>query len=347
MADNTGLRSLVERSVGVYGTSPTCYLSALARVPDFTLEEFDEAIGDASLVRVRAMRYSVYTVPAEMLAVVAAATRSLARKVNPYRERVDESHPDFGKALDVALANGPLPAADIRRMIDPEKEMGDLFSVALAMAAARFEVVRTRTTGTWRSDRFLYARWKDWLPDVDPELIDDATAQRELVARYVAAYGPVDANDVRWWTGWKKSETEAAIEGVDLTVGGDAISLVTGTRLLPVWDVLMVAYQNRDRLLDPSYAPLVYDRYGNATSVVLHDGRVVGQWDLGRNDAPLEVKVAPFSDWTAEVWDGVEEQVRRIGHLINSPDPKIIRIDEPVDLLDSSRNRFLSPLSHR
>ena len=338
---------MLGRSVGVYGTSPTCYLSALARVPDCTLEGFDQAIADASLVRIRAMRYSVHTVPVEMLAVVAAATRSLARKMNPYRRRVEESYPDFGRALDAALANGPLPAVEVRNIIDPEREMGDLFSVALAMAAARFEAVRTTITGTWRSDRFLYARWKDWLPDVDPEALDDVSAQRQLVAMYVAAYGPVEAADVRWWTGWTKSETETAISDVDLTAVGDSIALLRGTRLLPVWDVLMVAYKERDRLLDPSYAPLVYDRYGNATSVVLHKGKVVGQWDLGRNDAPLEVKVAPFSDWSADVWAGVEEQVHRIASLIDSPDPTIVRIDEPVDLLDSSRNRFLSPLSRR
>ena len=41
MSPALDLRSVVERSVGVYGTAPTCYLSALARVPDLTLAEFD------------------------------------------------------------------------------------------------------------------------------------------------------------------------------------------------------------------------------------------------------------------------------------------------------------------
>lgn len=107
----------------------------------------------------------------------------------------------------------------------------------------------------------------------------------------------------------------------------------------------MVAYRKRDRLFDPSYAPLVHDRFGNATSVVLDSGRVVGQWDLGSSDDPLLIRVAPFSDWPKRRWAAVEEQAGRIGRLIGSASVEVVPIEEPVDLLDSSRNRFLAPLS--
>ena len=128
---------------------------------------------------------------------------------------------------------------------------------------------------------------------------------------------------------------------------GSALDDLDGLRLLPVWDVLLVAYRNRDRLYDPSYAPLVHDRFGNATSVVLDDGKGVGQWDLGSSDDPLEFKVAPFMDWPDRRWDDVAEQAARIGALLGTEDVAVRRIEEPVDLLDSSRNRFLAPLSHR
>jgi hypothetical protein len=311
------------------------------------MADFDGAIADASLVRIRAMRYSVYTLPAELIPVVGAATRSLARKTNSYRKRVADRYEEFVAAIDDALAAGPLPATKLRAIADPERELGDLFNVVLGMAAAEFRIVRTTKTGSWRSDRFRYARWRDWLPDVDPEGIEDTDAQRRLVGLYVDAYGPVSQEDVRWWTGWTKAETIAAIDGIDLTKRGDAAARLDGTRLLPVWDVLMVAYRNRDRLLDPAYSPLVYDRYGNATSVVLDRGRIVGQWDLGGSDEPLEIKVAPFSPWSQRLWNDVEEQANRIASLIGASSLSITPIEEPVDLLDSSRNRFLAPLSKR
>jgi len=114
-----------------------------------------------------------------------------------------------------------------------------------------------------------------------------------------------------------------------------------------VWDAIMVAYHHRNRLLDPSYAPMVYDRYGNATSVVLHQGRVVGQWDLGSDDYPLSLRVAPFAEWSSDVWNGVEEQAQQIADLIDADTVTITSLEEPTDLLDASRNRFLAPLANR
>lgn len=61
--------------------------------------------------------------------------------------------------------------------------------------------MRGPTTRGWRSDRLTYARWSDWLPGVDPLSIDEAEGRRRLAARYVAAYGPVTLEDLRWWAG--------------------------------------------------------------------------------------------------------------------------------------------------
>lgn len=347
MSKRLDLVSVVDGAVGVYGTAPTCYLSVLARIPDFTLEEFNQAVAGSRLVRIRAMRYSVHTFPAELLAVAASATRSLVRKTNSYRMRLDDSYEDLARLVEDALADGPLPAVQIRSRVDPESKLGELFSVLLGMVAADFRIVRSTTTGSWRSDRFLYARWKDWLPDSNPEELDHLESKRELVRRYVAAYGPVEVADVKWWTGWTKADTIEAIEGVDLDLEGSALAGLDGVRLLPIWDVMMVAYRNRDRLFDPSYAPLIHDRFGNATSVVFDKGRVVGQWDLGSKDDPLSIKVAPFSDWPKRLWKGVEVEAGRIAKLIDAASVEVIPIAEPVDLLDSSRNRFLAPLSKR
>lgn len=347
MTRSLDLLGVVNEAVGVYGTAPTCFLSALARFPDFTLGDFNRAVENRKLVRIRAMRYSVHTFPIELLPVAAAATKSLVRKTNSYRIRVEDRYEELIEKVDASLADGPLPAVQIRARVDPERELGDLFSVMLGMAAARFDVVRTTTTGTWRSDRFLYARWRDWLPDTNVDDLDELEARQELVRRYVAAYGPVAVDDVKWWTGWKKAETDAAISGIALHQKGTALERLDGVRLLPVWDVLMVAYRDRDRLFDASYAPLVHDRYGNATSVVLDKGKVVGQWDLGSSDDPLSIKVAPFARWQKKRWVAVEEQVNRIATLIGAKTVEMIPVAEPVDLLDSSRNRFLAPLSHR
>jgi hypothetical protein len=293
------------------------------------------------------MRYSVYTLPVSLVAMVAAATRGVARRMSTHYRKVGRRYERIARRVEKALVDGPRSSSDLREIVDPEREHGELFNIALSMMATEFRLVRTTTTGSWRSDRYLYARWSDWLPDVDPSGVDELDAKRELVERYVGAYGPVDVADVKWWTGWTKADTLEATDGIDLSRPGEAASLLAGTRLLPVWDSIMVAYQKRNRLLDPSYAPLVYDRYGNATSVVFHEGRVVGQWDLGGDDSPLSLRVAPFAEWSNGVWEGIEAQAFRIADLIGTESVTVTPLEEPTDLLDASRNRFLAPLAHR
>lgn len=346
MTHAADLLSAVTKSVGIYGTAPTGYLSALARVPNFQLKHLDQATAvDRSLVRVRAMRYSVHTLPHELLQIALAATKRQAMYPNSYRKQLADQYDDLSRKVETALVDGPLPAAELRSQVDPDRALGNRFSILLGMMGAECRIVRATRSGGWRSDRLSYARWSDWLPNVDPRSLDPNEARHRLAAKYIAAYGPVTVDDLSWWAGWTKTETKSAADGLDLNQSGESIDLLAGVRLLPVWDVLMVAYRHRDRLLDPAHARFVYDRSGNATSVVLDRGRVVGVWDLGKSDDPLTITVAPLGRWPQRRWDDVGRQARRIGRLIGTDEIEILRRDAPVDLLEAPRNRFLSPLS--
>lgn len=337
--------TVVDGSVGVHATAPTCYLSVLARLPDLAIADFDAAIGSGALVRARAMRQSFYTFPPELLRIAVAATRGQAERGNPLPARIGRGYETWTARVEEALASGPLPEARLRRLVDPEGEIEESFAGLLGRMVADCRIVRTPGTGSWRSDRHAYARWADWVPGPDPVEMDRTDAMHRLVLRYVAGYGPVTIEDVRWWTGWSREETLVAADGIDLTGSGSAAQMLVGLRLLPVWDSLTAAYLNRDRLFDPVFSSLVHDRYGNATSVVFDRGTIVGQWDLGESDDRLSVAVAPFRDWQKTRWNAVEVEVGRIASLIGADTYEVLRVDEPVDLLDSPHNRFLYPLS--
>jgi len=345
VSGDAALLEAVEASVGIYGTAPTCHLSALARVDGYALSDLGQAVAEhRSLVRVRAMRYSAHLFPRGLLVEAVAATHAQARRRYPYQRKLVGDYEALGAAVEAALADGPLPSAGIRARIDPEQRLGPLFSVLLGMLTVDCRVVRGPTTGGWRSDRLTYARWSDWLPGVEPFEVDEAGARRRLAARYVAAYGPVTLEDLRWWAGWTAREARAA-DGLDLDVEGAALRLLGGVRLLPVWDVLLVAYRHRERLLDAEHMRFAYDASGNATSVVLDGGRVVGVWDLGRSDDPLAIRVAPLTRWAERRWDEVEAQAHRIAAMIGAREVTVTRVEEPVDLVAAPRNRHLSPLS--
>ncbi len=305
----------------------------------------DQALeGDRSLVRVRAMRSSVYCLPGGLLEVVLAATRRQNQNwSSSYRRRMADDYPRWAPLVEQTLAHGPLPAAQLRARVDPDQRIGRYFGALLAMMASEYRIVRATTTGGWRSNRLTYARWADWVPQIDPFAIEESEARRRLAKSYLAAYGPATLPDLRWWAGWTVAEARAASDGMDWQQQG-SMRLQENLRLLPVWDVLMVAHRERDHLLEADHYPFVYDRFGNATSVVLDGGRVVGVWDLGHSERPLTIRVAPLGAWRPSRWDAVEREAHRIGSMIGADQVMVKKVSEPVDLQAAPRNRFLSPL---
>jgi hypothetical protein len=347
MSSKRELLSIITHSLGLYGTSPTCYLSALARYPEFRIEQLKQAFEvDRSLVRVRAMRRSVYMLGHDLLPIVLAAMRDTVLKSFGAMSRyLDADYDALSKDVETLLAGTQLPSSEIRAKIDPDKKLGSGFQVLIGRMASECRIVRAVTTGSWRSGRLKYALWSDWLPEIDPWRMNTSDAQCKLADLYASAYGPVDMADLQWWTGWTRRETTAAAADVDLNRDGTALELVDGLRLLPVWDILLVAYRNRDRLLSPDLLPFVYDKMGNATSVVLDRGKAVGIWDLGKTDDPLRIRVAPFGKWTKARWKNVQIEADRIGRLIDARTVEIIHCEALVNLHEAPRNRFLSPLS--
>ncbi|MCH7668479.1 MAG: winged helix DNA-binding domain-containing protein [Acidobacteria bacterium] len=196
-----------------------------------------------------------------------------------------------------------------------------------------------------RSNRLRYALWHNWLPTTDPFALSETDARRALVTRYVNAYGPVTIPDLAWWTGWTTADANAAADGIGLSVSGDAANLLGGVRLLPTWDVHMVAHKDRSHIIDDRHVRFAYDAKGNAASVVTRNGRVIGIWDLGKKDEPLHIRVAPLTTWKTSMWDSVEAQIDKIRVFLNQPDVTIERCTDAVDLTTAKKNQHLYPLS--
>ena len=98
------------------------------------------------------------------------------------------------------------------------------------------------------------------------------------------------------------------------------------------------------RLIPEALLPFVYDRDGNATSVVLLDGRVAGVWSLGDDDTDLEIRVAPFGRFITGQWTVIELESGVIGGLAGSERVRVVRCDEAPNLVEGRRNLFLRPL---
>lgn len=368
----SSVSAAVEATGGIYGTAPTCYLSCAARIPGFRIADLDkELYAERSLVRLRCVRGMAYIQPLELLPVLFACTgeprdKTLTR-IAKWTDLSGDEVLAFADRIEEAMAGQPpVTVPEIRKLLG-----GDLpgnknaLQMTVALLGRYGRIVRTQARGTWRSDLYPYARWTEWL-DAPVEDVDPAAARVRLARRYLRAYGPATANDLKWWSGWTKRDSVAALaalgdeitpvsldgaEGWSLT--GEVGSLTSidpeagrGVRLLPVWDPYFMGYATspagRARQIAEADYPRVYDKAGNGTSAVIHDGMAAGVWELDADGGKVEV--APFT--SALPWDAVEAQVAALAGAIGTG-LRLERGPEPGPLSDGPRNAFLSPISLR
>ena len=366
----------VTATAGIYGTAPTCYLSAVARVAGFALADLNAELYDKrSMVRLRCMRGMAYIEPIELLPVLFACTGEppdkTLRRIGKYSGLGEEGVLALAdKVVEVMTGRPPMTVREIRDALGadvPGAKEGLQFTVAMLGRTGR--VVRAEVRGSWRSDNYAYALWDDWL-GAPIEEVDPAAARIELARRYLRAFGPAAAGDLKWWAGWTKRDTDAALaalgdeltpvslDGFDAWVRTDELDALDArtldapgpvepapsVRLLPVWDSYLMAYATgtagRARQVAADDYPKVYDKGGNATSTVIVDGMAAGVWELD-SEAGV-VTVAPFGDTLR--WADVEAEVAVIGAAIGA-DLRLERAAPAGPLSAGPRNAFMSPIS--
>lgn len=366
-------------TAGVYGTAPTCYLSYAARVEAFQFAHLDEELYlRRRLVRLRCMRESAYIEPVEALPVIVAATGARVAQAAGRLIRLsglsDGSYAALADRIEELLAgHPPATVAELRELlgtqVPPDRQA---LQYVVALMCRQTRLVRAEVRGSWRSDTYAYARWSDWV-GAPAEEVEPETARAELAQRYLRAFGPATTADLQWWAGWSARETTAAVSAL-----GDSVTTVTvtdpeaapvaafvladeqpalsaadpedarGVRLLPVWDAYPMGYADRRRLVAASDYARIYDRAGNATSVVLVDGVAAGVWEFDYAANPpggrLTVRVAPFGPTAVARWAEVEDAAARTAATIGADEPRVERAPQPGLLADGARNAFLAPI---
>jgi len=302
--------------VVLHATDPaTVYLSVLARCSDAALDDVSRAMyDDRRLIRMLAMRRTLFVVPVELAPIVhraaglgiAAQQRRLLIKqlrsiptdppvpgdVEGWLDEVESSVERALSARGEALANALstdeprlrtsfLPttdkAYDVKRTIT---------SQVLTVMAAEGRIVRGAPRGGWLVRQHAWQPATSWWPDGLPD-VPDAAAR--LVERYLRRFGPATVADVQWWTGWGARATQAALAALDTTDVGCGLVLAGDdvldepraptAALLPALDPTPMGWKERGWFLPEDPGPF-YDRSGNIGPTVWWGGEIVGGWAI-------------------------------------------------------------------
>jgi hypothetical protein len=199
---------------------------------------------------------------------------------------------------------------------------------ALATAAHRGALC----FGPNRGRNVTYTSPRRWLPGFQPA--GGQVALAGVVRRYLHAYGPATPQQFAQWLGAPRrwaTELFDALAGelqqvdVDGTLAWVAAGDITapstspqGVRLLPNIDAYAVGCQPREWLFPGRAAERALSPSGQSGNypVLLVAGTVAGVWHQRRSGRTLHVTVEPFDSLTAAQRSELDDQVERIGAVL-------------------------------
>ena len=251
-------------------------------------------------------------------------------------------HPSFGAVMqrrwNDEFANWGLPRDELAARIDRLAEDGP-FTFAEANRAVpelperyRWRVrclmplVHVPPAGTWGTTRIRATTSAQWLGLPAP---DPAEAAVFLVRRYLGAFGPASREDLLRFGGLRVKDVAAGFERLDSRlarfVSEDGRTLYdlkraprppadtpVPIRFLPMWDHLLLGYDDRRRTLPAEYQPVVIRKNGDVLPTFLVDGVVAGLWRFedGR------VKTEPFAPLSRTVRRELDDEARRLAAFL-------------------------------
>jgi hypothetical protein len=302
---------------------------------DVTEAAIESAIADGTILRMHVMRWTWQLVLPEdvrwMLALV--APRLVARAARRHRE-LDLDAATFRKSnavLEKALRDGrhrtraELAALLGKAGISTSKER-------LSHLLGRAEIDAILSSGARRGKQFTYAHLDDRAPKQRAPLPREE-ALAHLARRYFQSRGPALLADFMWWSGLDASDARAGLEATRSSLASEVVGGHTYFRaelpprasrrksachLLPAFDEYLVAYRNRDALLDPRHAKRLNAGGGMLHPSIILDGRMIGTWRREIARAAVAIEVDLFDPPAPEEKEAIAGAAKRFGHFLGA-----------------------------
>ncbi len=343
----SGVEEATRSMVCLHGTDPvTVYLSAWARVDGMRVADLERALyRDRSLIKHLAMRRTLFIFPRETMGFAQAGASNRVAGIEKRRLVRDVEraglHQDGERWLSAAgeqvlgLLSGGRDAtsSELRKEIPllegsiaygEGKSWGGQAPIGprvLTTLSAAGQIVRASNDGAWTTSRPRWASMESWLGEQVPTH-PEAKGVAALVERWLRAFGPGTAADIKWWLGSTVAAVRRALadlQALEVDLGGQTGYLLPDDldatdpvepwgALLPPLDPTTMGWFERDWYLGP-YKAQLFDTSGNAGPTAWWDGRIVGGW---RQSDSGEVLLQMLEDVGAEGLGVLEREAARL-----------------------------------
>ncbi len=286
-------RQVVEKLVGLQAQVPgNPYVALWSRLSTFDPEELGRYLAARDLVRSAAIRGTIHLLTADDCLTLWPASR-------PVLERELRTHRDHAPNLDGVELDGVMAWA--RSFLDQPRTLPELKQAlqaafpaldagALVLACRnRLALVQVPPRGMWgRSHRVTVTTLEAWVG----RPLGPPMPMKDLVLRYLAAFGPATAADVSTWSrlpgfGPVLKDLAAQLHEVYDENGRALVDLPDAprpdpdtsapVRFLPEYDNVLLSHADRTRFFDADVSAL-YPPGRLGRGHVLVDGTVQATW---------------------------------------------------------------------
>ena len=293
----------VGRLLGMQAQEPKPpFVGLWTRIEDFDAEELRAALRKRKVVRATLMRATLHLMNARDYAAFRPALQpALDASMKSILKARGEGivADEVIAAGEKLLKKGPLTFNEVRDAL--QTEFPDVDQRALGyVVRTGIPLAMVPTDDPWgfaRDSQFELAK------------VGREDATKELVRRYLAAYGPATAADMQTWSGLKQlgpvfddlaGELEIVGDGLyDLPdaprPGGDAPAPV---RFLPPFDQLLLAHADRSRVIADEHRPRVITKNLRIPATFTSDGWVAGIWTVDAKKKVTTLRLEPFGKLT-------------------------------------------------
>ncbi len=325
----------VERLAGMQSQALSApYIGLWTRLPSFDRAEMTRLIRERTLVKATLMRGTLHLVTAadylRFRSILQPVLDSGLAAINKNR---DTSGFDPAVVLEEGrafLAETPRSFADITAHFSARYPTADIGSIRY-MLRTQIPLVVVPEGGAWAypgNPKFTLA--ETWLDQPIPQI----DTLRELVFRYLAAFGPATISDMQTWSGFSKLKDLFEALRPELVTykeeGGRAeyfdlpdqsipdADTPAPLRFLPEFDNLLLSHAKRTRIINDQYRDRIFGS-GNLriSATILVDGFVAGLWTVESAKKAAALVIDPFAPLAPADREALTEEGERLIRMID------------------------------
>lgn len=334
--ETIGAAEAVRRIVAIQGQQAASpYLGLWNRLEGFDPAELDAAFASRQVVKATLMRFTLHVVHQDDRAAMHSAMQpSLRTRIGVARyTETGLTRADADAVLEGLLefvaeprSNAEIEAWLQDRIDGPPKTMWWALRTFMG-------VLHAPTGGPWAFGyRPSYLSAAPTHIPFDQQASDEAL--QVLVRRYLEGFGPASVPDLAQFASVPRTRARAAIEAL-----GDKLEIIQGpdgkalydvpgglrpdedtpapSRLLPMWDSTLLAYDDRSRMIPPEYRKIVIRQNGDVLPTLLVDGYVAGIWRTVDDG----IEATAFHKLPAKVWKELGVEARALTNFLAKREP--------------------------